>query len=339
MRMQWISVAALGSLLVLAIACGSSGSNGSATDGGAGGSETSTRRDSGTGAKHDAMPARDAPGVDDGPIGGDRPAILHVPPSYKPGTAMPLVVMLHGYSASGILEEYYLQLTPLSDSRGFLYAYPDGTPDALGNRFWNATDACCDFGEPKVDDSTYLIDLIEQISARYTVDPKRVFLFGHSNGAFMSYRMACDHGDRIAAIVSLAGAMWEDTSKCAAATPVSILEIHGTADTVILYDGGSITLTLEGGVVSGGTYPGAPTTVNDWVKFDGCSTTADTSSPNLDLDSVLPGAETNVTKFAKGCKPGGHAELWTIQGGMHLPSLSPSFSPDAIDFLFAHPKP
>ena len=336
MRTRWVSVTALGS--VVALACGSSGSNGSATDAGPGGSETSTRLDSSTGPKHDAAPGADASMVDAGPIGGSRPAMFHVPPSYKAGTAMPLVVMLHGYGASGLLEEFYLQLTPLSDSRGFLYAYPDGTRDALGNRFWNATDACCDFGEPKVDDSTYLSNLITQISAHYTVDPKRVFLFGHSNGAFMSYRMACDHGDQIAAIVSLAGAMWEDTSKCAATKPVSILEIHGTADTTILYDGGSTDVVLEGGMI-GGTYPGAVTTVNDWVKFDGCSATPDTSSPNLDLDSVLPGAETNVTKFAMGCKPGGHAELWTIQGGMHLPTLSSTFAPDAIDFLFAHPKP
>ncbi len=294
----------------------------------------------GTGRGDDGSPraegsAEDA--GDAGPIGGSRPVSVHVPPSYEKGTPMPLVIMLHGYSASGSLEELYLQLTPLADSRGFLYAYPDGTVDSLGNRFWNATDACCDFENIPVDDSAYLSGLITQIAERYTVDPKRVFFVGHSNGAFMAYRMACDHGDQIAAIVSLEGAMWDDTAKCPAKTPVSTLEIHGTADTVIFYDGG--TLSLDSGVALGAPYPGAVTTVKDWVKFDGCGATADTSSPNLNLEATLPGAETTVTRYDQGCKPGGHAELWKVVGGSHLPNLTANFSPDVVDFLFAHPKP
>ena len=272
----------------------------------------------------------DAATADAAPIGGSRPVSVHVPPTYVPGTAMPLVIMLHGYTATGALEEAYLQLTPLADSRGFLYAYPDGTVDSLGEHFWNATDACCDLDNSMVDDSTYLSTLITQISARFTVDPKRVYFVGHSNGGFMSYRMACDHGDQIAAIASLAGAMWEDTSKCPAATPVSVLEIHGTLDTTIPYAGGAIGTA---------TFPGATTTVNDWVTVDGCGATGDTTAPPLDLDSVLIGNETTVTTYATGCKPGGHAELWTVQGGTHIPTLSAEFAPDVIEFLLAHPKP
>ncbi len=51
--------------------------------------------------------------------------------------------MLHGYSASADLEEDYLQITPESEKRGFIYARANGTVDKIGNRFWNATDACC----------------------------------------------------------------------------------------------------------------------------------------------------------------------------------------------------
>src|SRR5262249_57996546 len=95
--------------------------------------------------------------------------------------------------------ESYLKLTPLSDARGFLYAYPDGTVDALGLRFWNATDACCDTGNTMVDDSGYLSGLIVQIEARYTVDPKRVFVVGHSNGGVIGDRLACGHRRQVAA--------------------------------------------------------------------------------------------------------------------------------------------
>lgn len=260
----------------------------------------------------------------------DRPVTVHFPPSYVPGTPMPLVVMLHGYTASGALEESYLGLTALSDQRGFLYVHPDGTVDLFGNRFWNATEACCNLFGALVDDSAYLSGVIAAVVARHSVDPKRVYVVGHSNGGFMAYRMACDHADQIAAIVSLAGAMFDDPAECTPSSPVSVLQIHGTADGTIAYGGGAIL---------GHHYPGAPTTVGDWVALDSCTNTPDGSLPPLDLDSSLPGAETTITQYADGCMAGSDVELWTIQGGQHVPALSPQFAPDLIDFLFAHPKP
>ena len=295
----------------LLLACGSSSSSSTpSTDGGvAGGGDD---------------------GGDPAVVGGDRPVTVHVPASYVPAVATPLVILLHGYGASGALQDLYFGMTAVSDARGFLYAAPDGTVDADGKRFWNATDACCDLHGTNVDDSTYISSLIKQIQARYNVDPKRIFLVGHSNGAFMSHRMACDHADQIAAIASLAGAMFSDVTKCAPSAPVSVLQIHGTADATVAFDGG---------LFSGRAYPGAKTTVSDWVTLDGCNSTADTSAPPLDLDTRLAGTETTVTKYATGCKPGGSAELWAITGGSHLPSLSASFSSSVVDYLFAHPKP
>jgi polyhydroxybutyrate depolymerase len=289
--------------------------------------------DAGSGDGDSDLPessANDSRGGVDGPVGGDRPVEVHVPPGYVSGVPAPLVIMLHGYTASGALEESYLNVTALSDARGFLYAYPDGTKDPLGNGFWNATDACCGSGDRTVDDSAYLSRLIGEIEARYSVDPKRVFLFGHSNGGFMSYRMACDHADQIAAIASLAGAMWADVAQCHPSGPVGVLQIHGTSDTVINYMGGSLQNVA---------YPSAATSVLDWATFDGCSATPDTTSPPLDLESSLPGDETTVTVYGSGCRPGGRAELWSMQGGSHIPVLGPSFTSSVIDFLLAHPKP
>ena len=303
---------------LLLLACGSSsGSSTPAPDGGTG---------TGTGTSTDP----DAGGGDPTVVGGARPVTVHVPASYAAGTPAPLVILLHGYGASGALQDLYFGMTAVSDARGFLYAAPDGTVDSDGKRFWNATDACCDLHAAGIDDSTYVSSLIKEIQTHFNVDPKRVFLVGHSNGAFMSHRMACDHADQIAAIASLAGAMFSDSTRCTPSAPVSVLQIHGTADDTIAYDGGQI---------GGHTYPGAKTTVSDWVTLDGCSATADTSAQPLDLDTRLAGSETTVTKYATGCKPGGAAELWSIAGGGHLPSLSSSFSAQVVDFLFAHPKP
>jgi len=105
--------------------------------------------------------------------------------------------------------------------------------------------------------------------------------------------MACDHADQIAALVSIAGAMWEDVAHCSPTSPVSVLEVHGTADELITYDGG---------VIFGHAFPGAPTTVADWVTLDGCAPTPDTSAPQLDLEVMLAGPDTTVTKYG-GCKP------------------------------------
>ncbi|MFQ5699153.1 MAG: alpha/beta hydrolase family esterase [Myxococcota bacterium] len=258
-----------------------------------------------------------------------RPATLHVPPSYVPSIPTPLVILLHGYGSSSTAQEAYMQFTPLADEFGFLYLTPDGKVDCLGNQFWNATDACCNFCG-SADDSGYLKALIEATATGFNVDRLRVFLIGHSNGGFMAYRMACDHPRLIAAIASLAGATYADPTKCGFQGPVHVLQLHGTADATILFGGGAI---------NGVVYPGAIATVEDWATRNGCSPVADTSAAPRDLEANLPGSESTVTRYATGCFAGGSAELWTIVGGQHVPALSSTFSRQVVEFLMAHPKP
>jgi polyhydroxybutyrate depolymerase len=307
------------SLLLLLSACSSGGDS----TGNGGSSSSATNAASGG----EASGGGDAGGPPLPPIGGDRPVTLNVPLSYKRGIAVPLVIMLHGSGASGVYEELYLRISSESELRGFIYAYPDGTKDKSGLSFWNATDACCDFDGSKVDDSGYLSSVIKEIEARYTIDPKRVVLIGHSNGGFMAYRMACDHADQIAGVASLAGAMYADASKCAPSGPVSVLDIHGTADATVLYDGGAI---------AGIPYPSAKQTVTDWTTLDACKATPESGA--LDIERDLPGAETAITRYGA-CAAGAAVEQWTIQGGSHLPNIDPSFTPKVLDFLLSHPKP
>ncbi|HRI67840.1 MAG TPA: alpha/beta fold hydrolase [Polyangium sp.] len=261
-------------------------------------------------------------------VGGDRPVTVHVPPGIDPAKPTPVVILLHGFGASGQVQEIIFKLLPESDKRGFLYAFPNGTDGADHKRFWNATDACCDFGGTMVDDVAYLTGLVKEIGDHYAVDPKRVFFTGHSNGGFMSHRLACDKPDVIAAVASLAGSTYLDPAKCAAAQPVSVLQIHGTMDDSVLYDG-----ELQNGV----GYPSAAETIAIWAQKNGCDS-AVTNAPAIDIDQVLAGNETLVTRHEK-CQPGGAAELWTMQGAGHIPGLGPNFAPALVDWLFAHPKP
>jgi polyhydroxybutyrate depolymerase len=128
--------------------------------------------------------------------------------------------------------------------------------------------------------------------------------------------------------VSLAGATFADRTKCAPSEPVSVLQIHGTADEIVDYNGG---------VIFGRAYPGATETVASWASYDGCRAPGGPAPAPLDLDKGIGGAETAVTRFA-GCAAGTAVELWTMNGGGHIPNLSPSFSSLIVDFLFAHPK-
>ena len=280
------------------------------------------------------------PGPSDVVVGGDRPVTVLVPASYNPGRPAPLLIMLHGYGSSGSEHEAYFHVGARAEERGFLYAYPDGTTDSTGARFWNATDACCDFDRSGVADDAYLAGVITAIQTKLAVDPKRVYLMGHSNGGFMSYRMACVHADQIAAIVSLAGATFAKPADCAPSSAVAVLEIHGTADDIILFAGG----TIEG-IGSGkqmASYPGAEGTVSDWATYDGCGATPSVANARIDVDAGLRDAgspaEASVTQWT-GCKPGGAVELWTIPGGAHDPTISDTFPNAVLDFLEAHPKP
>jgi len=258
----------------------------------------------------------------------DRPFEVVVPTTYDGATPMPLVVLLHGFNITGAMQEDFFRFQGLADSEGFLMVSPDGTRNVDGSPFWNATDACCGLGA-SVDDSSYLAAVIKQVQADYVVDAQRIFLIGFSNGGFMSHRMACDHAEVIAAIVSISAATFLNPAWCVPAEPVSVVEIHGTDDDTITYDGGT---------VEGTAHPSAQQTVAQWASHNGCSDAPTVTEAALNLDRALAGKETNVLRY-DACAPGGAVELWTILGGEHVPTLSSSFSETVIDFLLAHPKP
>ena len=213
-----------------------------------------------------------------------------------------------------------------------LYVAPDGTVNDDGRPFWNATPACCAPSGSKVDDSAYLAELIDDVRDQYSVDPKRIFVLGHSNGGFMAYRMACDHADVIAGIVSLEGAMYDDVSECDPSAPVTVVEVHGTADDVIRYEGG----VNNAADSDAPAYPSAENSVSAWAELDGCdATSVPGSPPQRDLEKQLPPAL--VTAYGS-CDDGAAVELWTQPDGIHVPDLGDTFTEQVVDFLLSHPK-
>ena len=281
-----------------------------------------------------ATPPADG-GQDAAALVAARPYTMFVPNSYDKTRPTPLVIMMHGYGASGALEEAFMDLTDAAQTHGFLYAYGDGTVDPTsGSRFWNATDACCNFSNVPVDDVAYINAIREDVSQKYNVDPKRFFLVGHSNGGFMAHRYACDHAEQVAAIVSLAGAVWEDASRCEPSVPVAVAEVHGDMDSEIGYDGG-VNRDRDGAPHE---YPSAPQTVATWVTKDACTQPV-ADGGTLSLDSTLPQGNTLIARYGGCGQATTDVELWTIHGGSHIPGLTLTWGEAVWSFLSAHPKP
>jgi len=252
-----------------------------------------------------------------------------VPDGYQEDMPTPLIVVLHGYTGDSVRTARYMGLLNAVDDYDFLLVAPNGRREPEGNQnsYWNASTACCNFYGEETDDVGYIMSIIEEMKARYNVDPLRVYLVGHSNGGFMSYRMAYEHPQTIAAIASLAGA--NDAGRTdPPAAPVHVLQIHGTADAVIEYGGGEI---------DDNRYTSALNSVRRWAGFNGCES-GGRAREQRDLDASLPGYETGVYRFSIGCRAGGSAELWTISSGAHSPVLSDTYGEQLVEWLYAHPK-
>ncbi|MCB9683975.1 MAG: alpha/beta fold hydrolase [Alphaproteobacteria bacterium] len=256
-------------------------------------------------------------------VGGDRPTRVFAPLASYEGGRLPLVLSLHGYGASGSLQELYFGLSPQVEARGFVLVAPDGLVDADGARFWNATDACCDFYGDGTDDVAYLTGLLDELEAKMPIDPDRIVVVGHSNGGFMAWRLACEIPDRLAGIASLAGATWLDAADCRVEAPVSALQMHGTADDTILYDGFP------------GLYPSAEASIGRAATLAGCDPDA-ASLGTADDDGAVAGAETERLAW-EGCT--GDVELWRMDGSGHIPLPTPSWQQDLLDWLLGAHRP
>lgn len=233
------------------------------------------------------------------------------------GKQYPLVVVLHGFGASGFVQTAYFGVGGLPAADQALLIAPDGIEDNAGKQFWNADPACCDFNGKNPDDVAYIGGLIDDIKAEWPVDPKQVFLLGHSNGGYMAYRMACERADAIAAIASLAGNAASMPSSCNPAREVNVLHLHGTLDDIV-------------------PYSGAEPSVSQWASHNGCGALGQPGFV-LDLDSSVDGPETQLAAAAD-CPPNGTVELWRMAGSNHIPVMNSSFPTTIMEWFTAHKR-
>jgi len=307
-----------GALFVIA-ACGT---------GGGGGTSTSTNDGATNDADAGSAPATDAGTTANSEAGvalvAARPYAWRAPAS---GTGpAPVLVFLHGIGAAGVAQDsLYFQLGDEAVRRGWAFASPDGTVGADGRRFWNATDSCCGGPRAGIDDVAYLSALLTDLGTKTSIDPRRVAVFGYSNGGFMAERFACDRASSLAAFVAFEGGGELDRSRCAPTSPVAALFLHGTADTVVQITGGAFTDT-------GLRYPPLSDVMSTWQSRNNCSGAPADTGVRLDLETPPMGAETEK-HVAPNCLSAAPLQHLRIVGGVHIPGLTPGWRTPIFDFL------
>jgi polyhydroxybutyrate depolymerase len=166
--------------------------------------------------------------------GLQREYILYVPADYDGSQAFPLVMNFHGFTSNANDQMWYGDFRAIADTAHFLVVHPQGTR-LNGSRHWNVGGFTTG---STVDDLGFTAALIDTLSATYNIDSDRVYATGMSNGGYMSFLLACQLSDRIAAIASVTGAMTSETfNACDPQHPTPIMQIHGTLDPTVPYNG------------------------------------------------------------------------------------------------------
>lgn len=172
--------------------------------------------------------------------GMGRAYLVHIPTGYRRGTATPVVFAFHGGGGDMTLQagEHY-GLVGKSDSAGFVAVFPNGYSRLPGGKFatWNAGTCCATARDENIDDVGFVRAILAELQTHVTVDTKRIFATGMSNGGMLSHRLACDMADVFTAIAPVAGT--DNTVQCQPSRPISVLHIHAKDDTHVLFNGGA----------------------------------------------------------------------------------------------------
>ena len=225
--------------------------------------------------------------------------------------ALPVVISLHGGGGSAEGQQQHTRMDELADREGFIVVYPDGS-GRLKNRLltWNAG-TCCGYAMTEhVDDVNFIAAMLDDLAQRVSIDTRRVYATGMSNGAMMAYRLAAELPDRIAAIAPVAGGMVlaDDAPK----RPVPIMHIHSVDDPRALYAGGlGPPFPMTNSRVM---HPAVEQTLATWSRVNGCK-----GEPLVTQKREGEGAsrgQTATLLVYQGCKA--ELEHWRLTGAGHV---------------------
>ncbi len=248
--------------------------------------------------------------------GLERNYILYVPAIYDGANAVPLVINLHGYGSNAAQQNFYGNFKNLADVDNFLVVHPNGTNDFSGTPYWNSF-----AGGGTVDDVAFISGLIDTLSKNYNIDPAKIFSTGMSNGGFMSYRLACELNNRISKIASVTGSMNTTLQgTCSPGAPIPVMQIHGTNDPTVPYNGSFGVVAIEN-------------VVDYWVNNNNCDTAPIVES----LPDINTSDNSTVERYTYANGDAGSSVIFykVIGGGHTWPDALfpiPAYGPTNRDF-------
>ncbi len=226
---------------------------------------------------------------------------VDIPPQYDPTKPMPLVLNFHGLSSNAWQQKLLSKMTDLAKKEGFLVVYPEGrgVPQS-----WNAQKCCTPASSVlKSKDVDFVKKMLDNLESKLCIDKRRIFSTGMSNGAFMTYRLACELSDRIAAFAPVAGTLLTDP--CKPKRPIPLLVFNGTSDTLVPYSGSKVL-----------GFPSVEDSMVFWAKHNGCDPKP---GRTFDKDDTYCNTYNNCTNNVQltlcTTKNGGH----TWPGGFPIP--------------------
>lgn len=237
---------------------------------------------------------------------------LFVPRNIENGQSVPLLIALHG---GGSVGKHMISLTRgrfnvLARKEKFIVAYPDAF-----EKHWNDGREIERYrsNRENVDDVKFISQMIYRVFKKYNVDLRRVYVTGASNGALMSYRLARDVPEKIAAIAPVIANMSENVKNGPPpALPVPVLMIVGTDDPLVPYNGGYVSV-LKGRIKLGKVISAQQTALY-WARHNGCNLTPDKKIlPDRDKND---GTRIRVEAY-RGGKDNSEALLYSVIGGGH----------------------
>jgi polyhydroxybutyrate depolymerase len=206
----------------------------------------------------------------------ERSYLLHVPPNYEKTKPLPLVIMLHGMGGTALNSQRETGWSDKADAEGFIVVYPEATrpepnqPPSLRNnpQAWNDGSGRFHAAERNIDDVAFITALIDSLENSYSIDSRRVYVTGFSNGASMTFRLGAELADRVAAIAPHSGTCW--TEDLSLARGVSVCYLTGTADTLNPIEGGFPKLAMGGKDQGGRSKPPVTNMITKWAKVLEC---------------------------------------------------------------------
>ena len=240
---------------------------------------------------------------------------LHVPRAYSEGTLAPLLFVFHGGSQSAKDMQMISRFDALSAENGFIAVYPE----ALDERWNDGADVANQRLHPP-DDATFIARLVAKLSALYSIDQRKIYAAGYSDGGTMVFKLACSLPGLFAGISTVAASFPRElASSCEPPEALSVLMINGTHDGMVPWLGTDPRIRTPESAL----FIPVEDTAKFWAHLAGCKEPpAKRRVPDLDVKNI---AYTDEYRF-ESCRPGIDVVLYALVGGGHswpVPNLDP----------------